>query len=133
MDVDTEKQHTREIEQQLEKTSRELYNQQAGESDEQTLQRAMRDPEVAVSIYFNPHGAAQLIAVVVHYERPCHAVNSSASPTEPCCIAGPYEKPGCIQEDSKVGCSWYYQDPKIGPFALLKAAASSVQDISMDN
>ncbi|KAG8721995.1 Hsp90 cochaperone [Ceratobasidium sp. 394] len=46
-DVDTEKQHTREIEQQLEKAARELYNQQAGETDEQTLQRAMRDPEVA--------------------------------------------------------------------------------------
>ncbi|KAG9085125.1 Hsp90 cochaperone, partial [Ceratobasidium sp. 392] len=44
-DVDTEKQHTREIEQQLEKAARELYNQQAGETDEQTLQRAMRDPE----------------------------------------------------------------------------------------
>ncbi|KAG8743074.1 Hsp90 cochaperone [Ceratobasidium sp. 428] len=46
-DVDAEKQHTREIEQQLEKAGRELYNQQAGETDEQTLQRAMRDPEVA--------------------------------------------------------------------------------------
>ncbi|KAG9091762.1 Hsp90 cochaperone [Ceratobasidium sp. 370] len=46
-DLDTEKQHTREIEQQLEKAARELYNQQAGETDEQTLQRAMRDPEVA--------------------------------------------------------------------------------------
>ncbi|KAF8607480.1 hypothetical protein BDV93DRAFT_269181 [Ceratobasidium sp. AG-I] len=45
--VDTEKQHTREIEQQMDKTARELYNQQAGETDEETLQRAMRDPEVA--------------------------------------------------------------------------------------
>ncbi|QRV72649.1 stress-induced-phosphoprotein 1 [Ceratobasidium sp. AG-Ba] len=46
-DIDTEKQHTREIEQALEKAARELYSQQAGETDEQTLQRAMRDPEVA--------------------------------------------------------------------------------------
>jgi hypothetical protein len=48
-EVDTEKQHTKEIEQQMEKVARALYDQQSGESDEQTLQRAMRDPEVAVS------------------------------------------------------------------------------------
>lgn len=49
LDVDTEKQHTKEIEQQMEKVGRAIYDQQSGESDEQTLQRAMRDPEVAVS------------------------------------------------------------------------------------
>ncbi|KAH7343514.1 chaperone [Rhizoctonia solani] len=51
--VDTERQHTREIEQQMEKVARATYEQQAGESDEQTLERAMRDPEVA-SIMSDP-------------------------------------------------------------------------------
>ncbi|CAE6396415.1 unnamed protein product [Rhizoctonia solani] len=51
--ADTEKQHTREIEQQMEKVARALYEQQSGESDEQTLERAMRDPEVA-SIMTDP-------------------------------------------------------------------------------
>ncbi|CAE6420795.1 unnamed protein product [Rhizoctonia solani] len=51
--ADTEKQHTREIEQQMEKVARALYEQQSGESDEQTLERAMRDPEVA-SIMSDP-------------------------------------------------------------------------------
>ncbi|KAG8762569.1 Hsp90 cochaperone [Ceratobasidium sp. 423] len=52
-EADTEKQHTREIEQQMEKVARATYEQQSGESDEQTLQRAMRDPEVA-SIMTDP-------------------------------------------------------------------------------
>ncbi|CAE6446044.1 unnamed protein product [Rhizoctonia solani] len=51
--ADTEKQHTREIEQQMEKIARATYEQQSGESDEQTLERAMRDPEVA-SIMTDP-------------------------------------------------------------------------------
>ncbi|KAJ1308927.1 hypothetical protein OPQ81_004612 [Rhizoctonia solani] len=51
--VDTERQHTREIEQQMEKVARATYEQQSGESDEQTLERAMRDPEVA-SIMTDP-------------------------------------------------------------------------------
>ena len=66
--------------------------------------------------------------IVVYHERPCHAVNSSASPTESCCIAGSYEEPGCIEEDSEVGRGWYYQDPKIDPITLLKLVVSSVLD-----
>ncbi|KIJ37485.1 hypothetical protein M422DRAFT_61015 [Sphaerobolus stellatus SS14] len=52
-DVDTEKKHTREITEQIQKITVELYNQRAGESEEETLQRAMRDPEVA-SIMSDP-------------------------------------------------------------------------------
>lgn len=40
-------QHTREIQAQSSKCMQELYSQRSDESDEQTLERAMRDPEVA--------------------------------------------------------------------------------------
>lgn len=46
--ADTEAKHTREIEAQIQKVSTALYAERQGESEEETLQRAMRDPEVAV-------------------------------------------------------------------------------------
>ena len=47
MDADTEKKHTAEIEGQMNKITQAMYAQRAGETEEETLQRAMRDPEVA--------------------------------------------------------------------------------------
>ncbi|KAF8335079.1 uncharacterized protein EI90DRAFT_397974 [Cantharellus anzutake] len=46
-DADTEHKHVREIEQELQKISIAIYTQREGETEEETLQRAMRDPEVA--------------------------------------------------------------------------------------
>lgn len=46
-DADFEKKHTSEIEGLMFKVNMALSNERAGESEEQTLQRAMRDPEVA--------------------------------------------------------------------------------------
>ncbi|KAL7282027.1 hypothetical protein ACG7TL_003494 [Trametes sanguinea] len=46
-DVDEEKKHTREIQEQMFKIQQALLSQREGESEEETLQRAMRDPEVA--------------------------------------------------------------------------------------
>lgn len=40
--------HTKEIQQQLLKCNQELMAQRSTESEEETIQRAMRDPEVAV-------------------------------------------------------------------------------------
>jgi hypothetical protein len=49
-DADEEHKHTQEIEQMLTRINVETSSQRAGETEEQTLQRAMRDPEVAVSL-----------------------------------------------------------------------------------
>ncbi|KAH7103020.1 putative stress-induced protein STI1 [Auriculariales sp. MPI-PUGE-AT-0066] len=46
-DADTEKKHTREIEEQMTKLAMAMQTERASESEEQTLERAMRDPEVA--------------------------------------------------------------------------------------
>jgi stress-induced-phosphoprotein 1 len=61
-DLDTEKKHTREIEEQMQKITMATYAQRAGETEEQTLQRAMRDPEVAVSIFTFPSLLDSVIA-----------------------------------------------------------------------
>ncbi|ORX36911.1 chaperone [Kockovaella imperatae] len=44
---DTAKAHTREIETNMAKVVMEMESQRAGETDEQTFERAMRDPEIA--------------------------------------------------------------------------------------
>jgi len=51
-DADTEKKHTAEIEQQMMKCAQAMYSERETETEEQTLQRAMKDPEVAVSFQY---------------------------------------------------------------------------------
>lgn len=46
---DTENQHTKEIQQQEFKCQQALFAQRGSEPQEETLARAMRDPEVGVS------------------------------------------------------------------------------------
>jgi stress-induced-phosphoprotein 1 len=46
-ELDVEKKHTRELESNMAKMLAEIQAQRAGETDEETYQRAMRDPEVA--------------------------------------------------------------------------------------
>ena len=52
-DADEEKKHTKEIADQVLKCQQALMQQRAGETEEETLQRAMRDPEIAVSNAYN--------------------------------------------------------------------------------
>jgi stress-induced-phosphoprotein 1 len=51
---DTEHKHRGEIQQQELKCQQALFSQRASETTEETLQRAMRDPEVAVSLFCEP-------------------------------------------------------------------------------
>lgn len=48
--ADTASAHTAEIQAQEMKTQQALFTQRAGETEEQTLERAMKDPEVAVCV-----------------------------------------------------------------------------------
>jgi stress-induced-phosphoprotein 1 len=52
-DADVDKKHAREVDEQIQKATMALYSSRAGETEEETLQRAMKDPEVAVSISFS--------------------------------------------------------------------------------
>lgn len=49
-EVDEEHKHTKEIQDQMIKCQQATFSQRDGESEEETLQRAMRDPEVAVRV-----------------------------------------------------------------------------------
>ena len=50
-EADVDRRHTSEIEAHVMKINQAMYSQRAGETDEQTLQRAMKDPEVAVRLH----------------------------------------------------------------------------------
>lgn len=53
---DVDHQHTKEISQQEQKCQLALFSQRGEESQEETLQRAMRDPEVAVRNFYCLYG-----------------------------------------------------------------------------
>lgn len=60
---DTEHQHIKEISQTELKIQQALFSQQASESSEETLERAMRDPEVAVChIFVGSHASSDVDA-----------------------------------------------------------------------
>jgi hypothetical protein len=103
-DADAEKKHTREIEEQITKIAMAMQAERANETEQQTLERAMRDPEVAVSIWARCCYRAPTYCShvrVEHYERPGHATDPSASAEQPCSSAGPYEEPDRAGEDSE--------------------------------
>jgi stress-induced-phosphoprotein 1 len=70
---DEEHKHKSEIQQQVYKCQQALFSQRSGENEEETLQRAMRDPEVAVSfrgflIYSGTVINVRIILRAGHYE-----------------------------------------------------------------
>ena len=88
-DVDTDHKHQKEITEQMLKCDRELYSQRAGESEEETLQRAMRDPEVAVCIcvllYRRHHGLTNVACRKSWPTRSCSPSSSRRRRTPPRC------------------------------------------------
>lgn len=54
---DESKAHTKEIQEQIWKCQQAQFSQREGESDEDVMQRAMRDPEVAVSMLISQSAA----------------------------------------------------------------------------
>jgi stress-induced-phosphoprotein 1 len=63
---DEDHKHKSEIQQQVYKCQQALFSQRSGESEEETLQRAMRDPEVAVSLSLS-HASCRIIDVGSSY------------------------------------------------------------------
>ena len=98
-DHDVDHQHTKEISQQEMKCQQALFSQRGEESQEETLQRAMRDPEVAVRqnfchiLFLLCHSNFHCFKPSGHYERSSHAANFTASSERSWSFTGPHEKP----------------------------------------
>lgn len=112
-DIDEEKKHTREIGEMVAKCQQALMSQRQGETEEETLQRAMRDPEIAVCAAYSVlccWGGRTDILFAENHERPDHAVNLATGAGEPRGAAGPHEEPGCAAEYHEAHQRGHYQD-----------------------
>ena len=110
-DADVEKKHTREIEEQMTKILYAQNSERAGETEEQTLQRAMRDPEIAVCIFSDP--VTELLdtdefVIAEHHERPRHATDFAAGSREPGGAAGSHEEPRSAGKDPEACRGWHH-------------------------
>lgn len=116
-DVDEENKHTSEIQQQEFKVQQALFSQRGEETQEQTLERAMRDPEVAVSSFLlSASPETQLLfpsfssCSAGNHERPYYAANSSTSADRSQSPSGSHEEPrGQVQNTETSQCR-YHQD-----------------------
>lgn len=101
---DDENKHSAEIQQQVLKCNQALMTQRAGETDQETLERAMRDPEIAVSIILKLFFQIKLnFPSQGNYERSGYAADPSTGATELWCAAGSYEEPHDTQQDYEAG------------------------------
>lgn len=118
-DIDEEKKHTREIGEMVAKCQQALMSQRQGETEEETLQRAMRDPEIAVRTIrraLHPTSGRTDVLFAENHERPDHAVDPATSTGEPRCAAGPHEEPGCAAEYHEAHQRRHYQDGAVVSF-----------------
>lgn len=94
---DEAKAHTKEIQDQIWKCQQAQFAQREGESDDDVMQRAMRDPEVAVRISFlSPSFPISFDGgpfCTANYGRSGHAVDPAASAGQPCRAPGSHEEP----------------------------------------
>lgn len=109
-DVDDEKKHRREIEDQMQKVTMAMYTQRAGESEEETLQRAMRDPEIA-GIMGDPvmqqvRKTRILCVQLIHVLFADFATGATGAWG----IARSYEESDHTKQDSKADCGGDHQD-----------------------
>ncbi|TFL00644.1 hypothetical protein BDV98DRAFT_107779 [Pterulicium gracile] len=113
-DIDEEHKHGNEIRQLENKCQQALFTQRSGESQEETLARAMKDPEVAVRAFFLSCEVVFPVLMDVngteHHERPGHAADSAAGAAGSGCAARAYEEPDDQAEDPEVDQRWCYQD-----------------------
>jgi hypothetical protein len=109
-DHDPEHKHTREIAEQERKCQQALFSQRGEESQEETLERAMRDPEVAVRILWLSFVSCFFIPTTGYHERSSNATNLTAGARQPARAAGPHEKPRSSCKDSETGKRRDHQD-----------------------
>lgn len=74
-DADEEHKHGKEIQDLISKCQQALWSQREGETEEETLQRAMRDPEIAVRNFEDACKAHDILTTPTeNHGRPHHAV-----------------------------------------------------------
>lgn len=102
--------NAKEIEQQQQKALMKMYEKRENETEEQTRERIMQDPDVSgleasrgshkrlwLTYFTTDHG---------RHARPRHAVNPAAGPVRPCCPTGAHEERWGALQDPEANRCW---------------------------
>lgn len=101
--------NAKEIEQQQQKAFSAMYAARENETEEQTRERLMRDPEV--SYCWREPCCRRILTLHLdygHHVRPGHAGHSPASAVRPSCAGGAHEEPQRPHQDPEAGCCGRY-------------------------
>ena len=108
--------NTREIEQQQQKALQAQFAGRTGETEEQTMERIQKDPEVSrrkTSIQ-EKHDADTHFTDYGHFARSDHAEYFATSKGRPCRLAGAYEESRCEDQGAEIDNGRY-----VGPCPFL--------------
>lgn len=99
--------NAKEIEQQSQKALQKMYEKRENETEEQTRERIMQDPDVSTIGYLDTLEESITNYMSTdhdHHARPCHAGHSAASPVRPWCPPRAHEECRCPFQDPKADC-----------------------------
>lgn len=104
--------NAKEIEQQQQKALMKMYEKRENETEEQTRERIMQDPDVSGS-YTSRQAHKRILLTHFcadhgHHARPCHAVDPTAGAVRTCRPPGAYEERRRALQDPEADCCWCY-------------------------
>lgn len=106
MEHDKDGKNAREIQQQETKALQAQYSAREGETEQQTMERIQRDPEVSQFESFISRNPANGSSDRWHPTGSHHAEYPAASQGRPCCTTRASQEPGHPLEDSEAGTRW---------------------------
>jgi hypothetical protein len=106
---------TREIQELSYKVQSAMSAQRANETEQETMERAMRDPEVAVrrgsrSSVLLPGGSVVFFLSTGNHDGSRDAEHLAAGAGQPASAAGPHEEPDGAEQDYQAYQRRYHQD-----------------------
>lgn len=109
---DTEGKHKKEIQGQMQKCIVAEYGDRENETDEQRLERAMRDPEVQqiMSDVSSLPRSAFVLQLLTRNDAARHAIHPPTSPIRPRRAAEPPRQPDDQAKDHEARAGWHRQD-----------------------
>lgn len=125
---DKEGKNGREIEQQMQKALQAQYSAREGETEEQTMERIQRDPDILAILQGKLILDLQGDVEVLTCDRPHYAVDSATSQGRPGCFARAHEERRCARKGAEAHGCWCHSRRPIdcSCFFVIQPGASPV-------
>lgn len=115
-EADTDGKSHGEIEALQRKCLQVMYSAREGETEEQTMERIQRDPDVSISFSKYTEFVSNYFPDCQHHPGPRHAEHPPAGQVQPCCSQRPHEEPYRQAKDPKVDGRGHYPRRLSGGF-----------------